>query len=785
MTSDLESPENSLTQLDEEMQRRFEDIDDSLVEGLEPDDRLQSGVPEAQRATDLDFIQMTGLTKPLPQAKPAGVPGYRAESVDAVEPVDFFEEGVSDVDAAIGPWSPEDVDVAQRDRISPAEGPRAEDEAGVADVSADLECAPVGEAGPVDAVEPVKFFELGVSDMDAEIAQPSLEDFDVAQRDRISPAEGPRAEDEAGVADVSADLECAPVGEAESVDAVEPASFLELGVSDMDAEVAQPSLEDAGVQAEHDEFAAVLELLRCQEQDLSTAHVDEAGKEAEEGGPGAEAPAGPHEQPIVLEPSSLVELEGILDELDEGEQAGPRREQAGVSQEGPDAVEAAFSDVEPEGGLVTGEDARFPPAAGVFEEDAASGRGTAISGEEAGAVAPEDVSFTEELLAPSDILVEAEQLLEALETQPREPADDEVEWTDTAFPAPTPAVLESEAEPESDEMEQALYREPVARHARRRSQGSRARRRVMRWGIRLCSLAILAAAVSVAYVWLWPRMVTPESILAKAHELSAQGRYAQASQAFSDFVRRHPDHASRADLQFLAGHCLQMASTGSFDERQPNLVRALDLYRGFIEAYPAHSKAPRARVLMGQISFELGRYEDAIDLLRDPKLPIKDPDAALPALRMLGRAHAQLGDYDAAESVYLQAASLSGNCSPDLDYVALAELFKLRADRAQTPGERERFLNAAIEHWTHAVRVPGIDPKSKEKIEWLMMQLGGEATGTGQGPAVAAPSAPPAEVVVPDASALPRAARSAPLPPPAQSQKETKPPAARSADADS
>ena len=722
MTSDLETPENpdsSLPQLDEELQSRVEDIDGSFVEGLEPDDRLQSGVPEKQRATDLDFIQMSGLTKPLPQAKPGDLPGYRAESVEAVEPVDFYEQGVSDVDA--------------------------------------------------------------------EIARPVLEDADVTQGERISPAEGPRPEDEADVAEVSPDLECAPVGDAEPLDAVELVGFFEQGVSDMDTEIAQPLCEDADVPAEHDDFAAALELLRCQEQDLSTAHVNEAGKEAEEGEPGAEAPAGPHEQPIVVDPPSLVDLEGVLHESDEGEQAGARREQAGVSQEGPDAVEAAFSDLEPEGGLVTGEDACFPPAAGVFDEDAASGQGTAISGEEADAVAPEGVALTEELLVPSESLVEAEQLLEALETQPREPADDEVEWTDTALPDPTRAVFEAEAEQESDEIDQAAYREPAVRHARRRSQRSRARQRVMRWGIRLCILAILAAAVSLAYVWLWPRMITPEGILAKAHELVAQGQYAQASQAFSDFIRRHPDHASRADLQFLAGHCLQMASTGSFDERQPSLVRALDLYGGFIEAYPAHAKVPRARVLMGQICFELGRYEEAIDLLRDPRLPIKDPDAALPALRMLGRAHAQLGDYDAAESVYLQAASLSGNYSPDLDYVALAELFKLRADRAQTPGEREGFLNAAIEHWTHSVRVPGIDPKSKEKIEWIMTQLGGEApaTGTPQGPAAAAPSAPPAEVVVPDASALPRAAQGSPLPLPAQSQKETKPPTPRSADAGS
>jgi len=763
MTSDRELPEKGLTQLDDEMQNGVEDIDGSLVEGLEPDDRLQSGVPEAQRATDLDFIEMTGLTKPLAQAKATGVPSYRAESVDAVEPADFFEEGASDIDATIGPWSPEDLDVAQGEHVSPAQGARAEDEAGVADRSADLKPATVGEAEPFDAVEAVKFFELGVSDMDAEMAQPSLEDVDMAPGERISPAQGPGAEDEAGVADRSADLECAATGEAGPV---EPASFVELDMSDVDAEVAEASLEDAGVQADRAEFAAALELLRCQDQDLSTAHEDE---EAGKGWREAEGPAGPHEQPIVREPSSLVGGEGFLDESDDGEPTGPRREQAGVSREGPDAAEAAFSDVEPEGGLVTGEEARFPPAAGELGEDAVSGQGTAISGEEAGGGAPEDVSFTEELLAPLDSLVEAEQLLEALETQPREPADDEVEWSDTSIAAPTLAALESKTEPESEEIEQAPYHEPAARHARRRSQRGRVRWPIMRWAVRLCSLAILAAAVSLAYFWLRPRMATPEEALAKAHKLSAQGQYARASQAFLDFIRAHPGHASQADLQFLAGHCLQMASTGTFDERQPNLVRALDVYRGFIEACPAHAKAPRARVLMGQINLELGRYEEAIDLLRDPKLPIKDPDAALPALRMLGRAHAHLGDYDAAESVYLQAASLGGNYSPDLDYVALAELFKLRADRAQSPAEREGFVKAAIEHWTHAVRVPGIDPKSKEKIEWLMMQLGdeGAAMGTSQGPAVAAPDAPRAEGVVPGASALPRAARSAPLPPPA------------------
>jgi len=576
----------------DDIDSRVQEIDGSLIEGLAADERLQSGVPEGQRTTDLDFVRMTGLTRP-PQ--PGTPPEDPAESAGSVEPLSFYEDGVSDVDAAVAPRGLEDPAGSEDDTLPAAEGPREEAEASPAPEAAD------GLVAPVDEL--------------------LLEEVPAA--------------------------------------------------------------------------------------------------------PEAEVPREPEVDPPALPPSTHVETEGILEELDEDEAAAWPPEEAGAP--------------------------------------AAPGAETPAPDDLTGATPPEGVAFTEEPAMPPDSLAEAEQLLETLESQPREPVDDDAEWTDAGVPVPIPAALESEPAREADELAGPPHRNAPPR-ARRRSKGGRRRRHAVRWAIRLCSVAILAAAAVVAFAWLRPRMAGSEDVLAGAGALARQGRYLQASRAYADFVRRYPDHPSRAELQFLAAHCLQMAPTQSFDERQVNLERARELFRQFIDAHPAHAKTPRARVLMGQICAELGRHEDAIDLLRDPKLPLKDPDAALPALRLLGRSYAQLGDYEAAESAYLQAAALNGNYSPDLDFVALAELFRLRADRAQTPEDRERFLGAAIEQWAHAVRVPGIDPKSKERIERLMEHLAGSppAAGAGESRVSTTPEASPDPGPMAGPSALPPAARSAP-----------------------
>jgi hypothetical protein len=52
------------TEGDAYVRQQLASIDGSLFNGMPVDDRYESGVPETQRGNSLDFIQMTGLTRP-------------------------------------------------------------------------------------------------------------------------------------------------------------------------------------------------------------------------------------------------------------------------------------------------------------------------------------------------------------------------------------------------------------------------------------------------------------------------------------------------------------------------------------------------------------------------------------------------------------------------------------------------------------------------------------------------------------------------------------------------
>lgn len=81
---------------DEFVRRRLEAIDGTLREGFDDDARLQNGVPQRNRASELDFIQMSGLTRGT--GMPVR-PGAISRPVDADAPLSFYESGVVDVDA--------------------------------------------------------------------------------------------------------------------------------------------------------------------------------------------------------------------------------------------------------------------------------------------------------------------------------------------------------------------------------------------------------------------------------------------------------------------------------------------------------------------------------------------------------------------------------------------------------------------------------------------------------------------------------------------------------------
>ncbi len=84
---------------------RLDELDRSLMAAMAQDARLQSGVSRNRFTSDLDFIQMTGLTRSPAMASPPSrtVPQTRTpvEDMNPAHPVIFYEAGVRDVDHAV------------------------------------------------------------------------------------------------------------------------------------------------------------------------------------------------------------------------------------------------------------------------------------------------------------------------------------------------------------------------------------------------------------------------------------------------------------------------------------------------------------------------------------------------------------------------------------------------------------------------------------------------------------------------------------------------------------
>jgi len=423
-------------------------------------------------------------------------------------------------------------------------------------------------------------------------------------------------------------------------------------------------------------------------------------------------PSGPHH-----EAPSIAELKGIIADL--SRDRSPREGET-VSQED-DGAEAAGAE-----GVSSRQTDQPEIAFGQEELDS-----------------PEPASSSGGTPAPAerthgDDIAEAEQFIEALQAQPRE-VDTQLDEAPDAWSARPPSGPDYEEDGQDD---QSVYGKPLSprsRHAHARRSGGR---RAARWAVRLLVLACIMGAVATGYIYFEPYLVNPGERLGDARALAGKGDHLGASRAYLEFLKVNPQHPERANALIEAAFSLQMATSEDFDTSQRHLHEALALLERFMDENPGHMKAGRAQTMIGILNYRLGQYDQAIELLRSRALRLEDPDAALPALRALARAYTQVGEYDAAESMCLQAASMPNNVNADVDYHELGELAKLRAEKATDEETRIQWQREAVEHWATAVRVPGIDPVSKNRIEekrrWLLDELPTEAAWE-TGPAALSP----------------------------------------------
>jgi tetratricopeptide (TPR) repeat protein len=125
MSANPEREDMNETAENQAVRTRLDAIADGLMQGTEEDARFASGVPQEQRGDALDFIQMSGLTRPVDIQSSSPVGAVRAagdmqEGMDPTQPVSFYEKGVADVDHTMGPLAMEaSADAASENLVPP------------------------------------------------------------------------------------------------------------------------------------------------------------------------------------------------------------------------------------------------------------------------------------------------------------------------------------------------------------------------------------------------------------------------------------------------------------------------------------------------------------------------------------------------------------------------------------------------------------------------------------------------------------------------------------------
>lgn len=517
----------------------------------------------------------------------------------------------------------------------------------------------------LDTTRPVSFFERGVADVDADMVPGTVEDPHTA-REEIEPVE-PTRSPMAHLREMIADLTREPV-----VPAPDPTLMAQLESPTSEAPPAP--------RPEPPEPTPPVPV-------VSAAVTDHPAPSME-----------PEPAPVVEPKSEPIALEDVLAEC---APIHPMQHEAAASET---AVEIASDEPTPP----VMDFPREPAAVTVASEPAAHGADKPFPVDDESTRRPAPV-----LREHTAHLAEAEKLLEELAPEPafaRAPATEPVE-PETSHDIPEPA---SEAEDIPDE---ALDF--------KKSQGRRRHRSVSKFRLgrtlkRLAALFLIfvgvAAAGYTAYLWVLHRMASPTQLYNQAGKLMTRGEYREAAALFEKFAALHPNHPLRGEAQFAAAFAVQLQRPNDADEAQEITKESLRLFEQFRRENPTHSKVARAETLMGRLHYEAGHYREAVELLRNPELRLRDPASAVPALRTLARASAKMGDAEAARSYYLQSVGVQDNHSPDVDYAELGTLYQSLAERTEDLDKRIRLQQLAIESWTHALEVPSIDPSSKQTI---------------------------------------------------------------------
>lgn len=772
------------------VRQQLASIDGSLFSGMPVDDRFESGVPEGQRGSSLDFIQMTGLTRPPLRQSGLGVDGALAQTpiyddLNASEPLSFYEKGVADVDDSVGrglldgglrdimldvdllPGRPFEAPVApagaspsvqafrdivanlQRTDAPPESGtPQAPTDGEEPSPPAPEESEPEREASSEDL--PVEYSTSGallalMEELESAVAHPPESDSEAseAERSKTPEAEGQKepVADDATEEVKPAELPESPVLSSledpeETLVYVPPAPDLPAPVSAHESADSPTQSDDTG-DVDFDALLASLEAPADAQESTPEFATSEVELEPE---------------PAAAE--SLTESwDDLLDSMsvrgaepESPRVVAPRAPVSGALAEAEQLMQA----LEKRPRSATDSGTLGPAPAGLLQ-----------SAEESTPAPVPPISI------PVGHVVAPVGLLDGASTPtPEAPPKFDYAAPPVTIPAVVPADLQEDSGPPAAEapLNFDYAAPPNQRRSRRHSRIARRSRKI----IKLVIMLALAGGAGTAfwYYGIGPMLMKPEDVSVQAQRHMAAKKYEDASRAYSALAQRYGGgDPLRADAEFNAAYALTLGPEVNWDATRPRYERALVLFKSFVDAYPQHPKRARALSIMGRLHYELREFDQAIMILRDQVKTLDDPPSALARLRYLARAYSMKGSYGEAESTYLQSATLPGNYSAESDYLELGDLYGRRAEAEENPDERARLKKTATEYWNRALQVPGIAPTVRstleEKLKWLDFaeQSTTDAPGAGSAPIEA-----PVSLDVPaDGAAAPDSANEAAL----------------------
>ena len=587
-------------------------MEESLLDHMQHDARLDSGVPPEHRGAALDSIMMSGLTTPEVAEEIATVSPV-PDGTNPSMPVSFYEKGVDDVDSTRGPDALEDARHAD----------------------ADLIIKPPTIVVPDSSVansfrEMIAEFstETDTKTEDNESIEPYI---DTAQTDAPELPDQTDAEDDSAGDVLEATLE--------------PTENL--------------SSETELVEAIDSEEAELVEAISIEEDGFESAE----SREPDPATPGMEEIPAVEQTPAI---ANTFKLDDTGESLVEVAPPFPATEPVPPRNEA--LVEPMPHTAEPEGATA----ANVSPATRTSPDTPA--------------------------------LAEAEALVRQLDEQQR-----------ASTPPAPPRLLQDWTFPERSEEELVEDGDAVL-VARRRSTGKRsARRRLIRWVVRMAIIAILAMGGYQGYQMYQVVMATDVELYNRANAQLGREAYLEAAALFNSLPERYPGSPLTADAQFMGAYALTLVPDVSSDAPQVYADAILRLQQ-FMGNNPDHPKRHRAETLLGMMHYRTQNFEQAIAVLRAPQLQKFDREAYLPGLRVLARAYAAVNDVDRAHTTYLRAASLKENSSPDQDYLELAAMYEQRAQHANTADTQRRYLRAAVDQWDVALRLPGLLKIRKKEI---------------------------------------------------------------------